>query len=218
MTDHGTECPNVARETSLLRTVSQSVTVPPMHTARPAVIFACEPLTASLWDEAAPLLWDHFSEIATYRDIPLAPDFATYAASVEAGIIRVYTAREQSSSYYGQCPLVGYALWFVRPSPHYRGSVQAVSDVVFLDKDCRGFTGIKFLKYMDTMLAAEGVQVAYHHLKAAHDWSAILKRMGYSVQDLILAKRFDTAPIVRKTTHSVPELERELLAIIAQDA
>jgi len=155
------------------------------------ITFAREPLTDALWDEALPLLVRHYHEIAAYQDIPLAPDRNAYRASEQAGIIRVYTARTDTE-------LVGYALWFVRPSPHYSTSVQAMSDVIFLDQPLRGINGWKFLKFMDSELQAEGVQVAYHHVKLAHDWTPILARMGYAPHDIIYARRMDQ-PVVKRT-------------------
>lgn len=149
--------------------------------------FAVEPLTAALWDEAWPLLVEHWREIAHYPDIPLSPDQATYTASAAAGIVRVFTARTPSGA------LVGYALFFVRPNPHYAESLQAAQDVIYLHPSMRGFNGIKFLRYCDEQLQAEGVQVVYQHVKvrAGQDFGPILERMGYERIDAIYGRRLD---------------------------
>lgn len=167
----------------------------------PAVRFACEPLTESLWNEALPLLHKHWEEIAHYSDIPLDPDRPVYEASQDAGILRVFTARDDSTddaSYVSDAtftrrvkPLLGYAIFFVRPSPHYKGSVQAAQDVLYLDKSVRGGTGYKFIAWCDDQLRAEGVQAVYHHVKAAHDFGKLLERQGYELVDKIFAKRLD---------------------------
>jgi hypothetical protein len=166
--------------------------------------FAREPLTDALWDEAMPLLEAHWREISAFQDIPLEPDRETYAASEQAGVLRCFTARDNAAAqwmistagvYPLPSPLVGYALYFVRPNPHYKSSVQAAQDVIYLDPSVRGGTGYKFIVWCDAQLAAEGVQITYHHIKAKHDFGRLLERQGYELVDLIYAKRLDTGAV-----------------------
>jgi hypothetical protein len=180
--------------------------------------FAREPLTDALWDEAMPLLEAHWREIAAFQDIPLEPDFELYAANQKAGMLRCFTARADSEyeiaarsgvAWGGHDsehrPLVGYALYFVRPNPHYKSSVQAAQDVIYLDPSVRGGTGYKFIAWCDAQLAAEGVQITYHHIKAKHDFGRLLERQGYELVDLIYAKRLDTpADSVVASNHAEP--------------
>jgi len=176
--------------------------------------FAREPLTPELWHEAMPLLVAHKQEIAHYADIRLEPDVQLYAANEQAGILRCYTARTDTEIRHGFSfparyqplnegapvvrdkvtragALVGYALFFVRSNPHYKSSVQAVQDVIYVDPSMRGGTGYRFIAWCDAQLAAEGVQAVYHHVKAAHDFGRLLERQGYELVDLIYAKRLD---------------------------
>lgn len=146
-----------------------------------------ELLTPALREEIAPLLELHFGEIAHYQDIPLDVQWPVYQAAQDADCIRIYTLRDEAL-------LVGYAAFFVKQSPHYAGSKQAASDVVFLAPYYRGArSGDSFLAFCDEQLRDEGVQVVYHHLKAAHDWSALLTNRGYELMDLVFAKRLDGA-------------------------
>lgn len=162
--------------------------------------FAPERLTAEFMAEAWPLLEKHRREVARYQDIELNPDMAVYQAAVNAGIVRLFTARhyfpaplkEAPDMYMAGQRLVGYALFFVRPNPHYAQSVQAVQDVIFLDKSMRGVDGWQFIKYCDHALAAEGVDVIYHHVKAKHNFGHILERMGYELVDHIYARRVNS--------------------------
>lgn len=158
-----------------------------------SVAFQRESLTPALWHEAMPLLVAHYQEIAAYQDIPLEPDVSVYAASEAAGIIRCYTARNPCVIEGCNEPgaLVGYALFFVRPNPHYKSSVQAVQDVIYLAPSVRGGTGYRFIAWCDAQLKEEGVQAVYHHVKAAHDFGRLLERQGYDLVDLIYAKRLD---------------------------
>lgn len=139
-----------------------------------------------LWPELMPLLQQHFEEISANQDIPLNPDIDRYNHMDELGMIRVYTAREDDGT------LVGYGAFFVHSNMHYVDSFQAVQDVLFLRKDKRlGMTGVKLIKYAEKMLRAEKVQIVYHHVKTAHNFGPILKRLGYNHIENIHSKRLD---------------------------
>jgi hypothetical protein len=152
--------------------------------SRSVVRMQRETLNDMLWREAMPLLTEHWMEIAHYPDIPLDPDRAAYASAEAAGMLRCYTARRGAT-------LVGYAVFLVRPNLHYRSSTQASQDVIYVDPSARGGTGYRFIKWCDEQLAAEGIQAAYHHIKAKHNFGPMLERMGYELVDLIYAKRLD---------------------------
>lgn len=146
--------------------------------------FQREPASEQLFNEAWPLLKSHYKEIAHYPDIELDPEFETYLNLDKAGVLRTFTARDEMGL------LTGYALFFVRANIHYKSSIQAVQDVLYVDKTRRGF-GAKFIFWCDEQLALEGVQAVYHHVKQAHNFGPILLRMGYSLVDLIYSKRLD---------------------------
>ncbi len=138
---------------------------------------------ASLWDEIQPLLHAHADEVAHFKDIALDPDKDLYHAMEKIGAARVFTARRRDAR------LLGYSIFFVRRSMHYN-SVQAQNDIIFIDKQERGF-GARFIAWCDEQLRAEGVQVVRHHIKAAHNWGAVVERQGYELEDLIYVKRLD---------------------------
>lgn len=156
-----------------------------------SIQFAREPLTDALWAEAEPLLRAHYDEISAFKDIPLEPDVALYMAGEAAGILRVFTARLEYDCEARHYPLVGYALYFVRPNPHYKSSLQANQDVIYLAPSVRGKTGLKFIAWCDDQLAAEGVQVVYQHLKVKADHARLMAYLGYEPVDTIYAKRLD---------------------------
>lgn len=150
-----------------------------------AVTFQRERLT-DIRAEIEPLLELHWREIAHYQDIPLDPDWMLYEHSEDSGILRTYTARHDGL-------LAGYGVFFLRHAPHYRNSIQAVQDVLFLVPEMRKTTsGNALIAYADEQLAAEGAQVVYHHQKAQHPaLGMVLKRRGYEIVDIIWAKRLD---------------------------
>lgn len=149
------------------------------------VVFALEPLNESLAHEVAPLLEAHWREIAHDLTIPLNPEWKRYFALQEAGAFRVYTARKDGE-------LVGYAAFIVSPNLHYSTSLQAMQDVLFIREDLRrGTLGTRLIKFSEQQLQADGVQVVLHHIKAKHNWSPLIERLGYTLVDLIYFKRIN---------------------------
>jgi|6_EtaG_2_1085325.scaffolds.fasta_scaffold02539_2 hypothetical protein len=132
-------------------------------------------------DEALPLVIKHYNEIAHYKDIPLDPDTDMYVKMEKLGILKVFTARKSGE-------LVGYAVFIVKPNPHYKTSVQAIQDVIYIDPACRGF-GHKFIIWIDLQLKDMGVKVAYQHVKVAYNFGPMLERIGYKLIDYVYGKR-----------------------------
>lgn len=148
--------------------------------------FALEPCSFELIEELIPLLHVHYKTVAHYQDIALDPDYDGYLKLHELGMLRIFTAREETGS------LIGYAIFFVRPNLHYRKSLQAVQDVLFIHPEKRGF-GRHFIAWCDAELRREGVQAVYHHVKNKPElnFSPLLAAQGYELVDLIMAKRLD---------------------------
>jgi L-amino acid N-acyltransferase YncA len=134
--------------------------------------------------EGLDLIRKHYEEIAKYKDIALDPDHETYHAIENAKNLRVFTARDADKK------LIGYAVFFMRKNMHYKSSLQAVQDIIYIEKSRRGF-GQKLIKYCDDQLKAEGVQVVYHHVKTEHNFGPMLERQGYELIDLIYGRRLD---------------------------
>lgn len=134
-------------------------------------------------EEAKPLLFKHWDEVAHYKDISLNPDFDLYIKMEEMGMTKCYIARDEGK-------MAGYAVFFIKHHPHYKQSLFATQDIIFIDSERRG-TGLFLIKFCDEELKKIGVQVVSHHIKFAHDWSKALERLGYEKQDIILTKRLD---------------------------
>lgn len=132
-----------------------------------------------------PLLHEHYKEISHYPDIPLDPDWEAYARAERADALRVYTLRDFGA-------LRGYASFFVNHSMHYRGSRQAVQDVIYLVPELRHLRiGWEFINWIDGQLRDEGVQVCYHHVKLAHNYGPTLKALGYEAIESVWGRRLD---------------------------
>ncbi len=131
------------------------------------------------------LLRRHKNEIAHYQDIPLDVDWQRYEDAEKAGVFRVMTARLGSK-------IIGYVCFFVMPHAHYKGSLTAVQDVLYVDPDYRhGRTGYRLIQLADDYLRAEGVQITMHHYKVTHPIGSLLMRQGYQLIDFVAGKRLD---------------------------
>jgi GNAT superfamily N-acetyltransferase len=131
--------------------------------------------------EILPLLQKHFEEVATHQDVQLNPDFELFLRADEIGMLRVYTARSGRE-------LVGYACFFLKGHQHYKESLQATLDLLFIHPNFRG-TGKKFIDFFETELSNEGAEVINLHVTSRFDYSSILKRMGYWPSETTYTKR-----------------------------
>lgn len=133
--------------------------------------------------EIEPLLRAHWEEIAHDKTVPLDPDWLAYEQAEVAGRLRVVTARNALGS------LVGYAVFFVGPHPHYKSTTYAVQDLLYTAPGARGTgLGAKLVIWCDNFLKADGVARVVHHVKMSHDFSSMLERLGYQPMDKILVK------------------------------
>jgi GNAT superfamily N-acetyltransferase len=83
-------------------------------------------------------------------------------------------------------------IFFLRPNMHYRRSLQAAQDVLYLHPDYRrGMAGVTLIRVAETRLRAEGVQVIYHHAKRTNRVGELLERLGYEHVENVYAKRLD---------------------------
>lgn len=138
-----------------------------------------------VWDEAEPLLREHYKEIAHFKDIPLMPDKDRYLMIEGAGALVLFTCREQGV-------LIGYNMFFLSGNMHYSDSLQAVQDILYIHPLWRGkMIGVRFIKWCDQQLSELGAEVVYQHLKARAglNYGPMLERIGYELMDLVYVKR-----------------------------
>ena len=125
----------------------------------------------------------HWQEIAHNKDfIKLDPDWEKYQKLADAGMMSVTTARDGVI-------LAGYQIYFVMPHMHYKQSLTAMSDVLFLAPEYRrGTAGIRLMKTAEEELVKLGVQRIVQNVKLTNDWGPILERMGYKPFERIYTK------------------------------
>lgn len=146
------------------------------------ITFQTESFTACK-DEFETLVFAHWDEIALdHSDVPLDIDWALYGALENINRIMFSTVRDDDK-------LVGYHLTMVSTHLHYRSTLHGIVDFYYIHPDYRkGFTGIKFLKYVEEELKKLGVKKIITGCKDHHNLSKLLERLGYKLSDHIFTK------------------------------
>ena len=136
-----------------------------------------------MYPDIAPLLQEHWKEIALHQDeIPLAPDFERYKKLCNDGMCILMAARRD-------VVLIGYAVFFLHHHIHYKHTLYASNDVLFVRKPERqSIAGIRLIRDSERELDRLGVRRVTWHIKGSNDFSPILKRMGYEHEEVVMGK------------------------------
>lgn len=126
-------------------------------------------------DEIKPLLENHWEEIALYKDkVPFSPNYFMYKDLEEKDILDIFTARTDENV------LVGYCITFTMPHIHYSTTITSTVDILYIDPLYRGkMAGLRLIKFAENQLKEKGVKILFQHIKPEHDFSPLLKRIGY---------------------------------------
>lgn len=125
------------------------------------------------FDETAELFKEHYEEVAERQDvIELDPDLDKYKTLFDSGFLEIHTAREDGK-------LIGYSIWIVSPHLHYKKSLTASSDIIFIHPAYRkGMFGVRFIKWTIEEVKKSNPQRILLHVKPHVDFGPILERMG----------------------------------------
>ena len=130
---------------------------------------APEPFT----QDALELFRQHYEVIAERTDvIELDPDLDNYNLLYSKGMLEIHTARDDGK-------LVGYSIWFVLKHIHYKKSLTANSDVLYISPEYRkGMLGVRFIKWTTEEIKKRKPQRIVFHMKPFLDYSPIVMRLG----------------------------------------
>lgn len=144
--------------------------------------FALECL-ANVKEDMKPLLKEHWELVALNKGkIKLNPDWEEYALLDQAGILRIFTARDEGK-------LVGYFVLSVSRSMHYKDHIFAVCDVIFVKPDSRaGKTGYNLVKYAEEWCKESGVSLLNINTKVHIPFDTLMIGMEYENIERIYSK------------------------------
>jgi GNAT superfamily N-acetyltransferase len=140
------------------------------------------------YDEAAEdillLVQDHWGEVDENRHgvLSLTPNLEVYKASDEAGSVHFYTMRSEEK-------LVGYSTFWIYDHPHYKGTLFAGNDMLYIIPAYR-HTGYSqgFVKFCEDNLKASGVSMITYSMKANHRFEDLMESSGYEHTECVYSK------------------------------
>jgi GNAT superfamily N-acetyltransferase len=132
-------------------------------------------------DYVKPLLEKHWEEIAFYKDkIKLDPEWDFYK-SLGDNIHCVVAFNEDK--------VVGYFVCFIKEHPHYKNSLWAQNDVLYIDPEYRGKgVGKGMIQFAEKALKYRGVEVLNINMKVNNLFDELLKDLDYNPYECIYSK------------------------------
>lgn len=133
------------------------------------------------------LLDQHYDELTMNKErVKLDPWFDEYLRLEASKQFFTVTARDNGE-------LIGYSSFIVKPHLHYRTITVATSDVMFLKKEYRtsSTAGLKLIKQSIEMIKSMGINKIVFRIKDSNDFSPILLRYGFHLEDRIYSKFLD---------------------------
>jgi len=133
--------------------------------------------------ELIPLLDKHWELVALNQgEIKLNPNWKEYANLDAAGILRIFTARDDGE-------LVGYFVLMVNQSIHYQDHLFANNDVLFVLPNSRaGATGYKLIKFAEDHCREAGVSLMMINTKVHIPFDSLMVGMGFDLIERIYSK------------------------------
>ena len=133
-----------------------------------------EELFKDIYEEMKPLLELHWEELAVNKDIrPLDVDVEGYTRVNEAGLLRIYTVREDNK-------LIGYAAFVINRSLHYKTWTSAICDVYYIDPVKRkSGLGLEFFKLIVLWLRGYKVNSILTQDKVHKPHKAFFEALGF---------------------------------------
>jgi len=137
-------------------------------------------------DDFKPMLEEHWKEVALHQDsIKLDPDYDQYYRLEEEGALRCFTARDDEDT------PIGYVVFFLRPHMHYKDTLWAYMDILYVDPNHRGAkVPINLIKFAEQCLERDGIDVVMLGTKLHKDFGRLLKFLGYTPVETFYGKRF----------------------------
>lgn len=138
------------------------------------LVFARELITDAVLEELYPLWEAHWQETEMYRSgRKMSPDLARYKQFSEQGFYQLYTARNDEGK------MVGDAGMYRNLSMHEQRWSATEDTWYLLPEYRRGRNAIRFLKYVEDQMRAQGCEDVYMSTKMVNGAGRILEYAGY---------------------------------------
>lgn len=136
-------------------------------------------------EDMKPLLDKHWAETEPNQDtIKLDPDWKHYSALDSAGILRIFTARNNGD-------LVGYCVVMISKSIHHKDHLFASTDVIYVKPEFRKSTlGADLLKFSEAHCKESGASLMTLNMKVDFPFDGLMQRMGFHLLERVYHKCF----------------------------
>ena len=142
-------------------------------------------------DDIQPVLrHEHWEEVGHFEDIVINMDWDRYAALEKMGKLRCFTIREPINEEFNGTLLKGYAFFLVDKHLHYKNTLVAAQDILYVRKTYRGI-GRAFMGWCDEQLRSEGVTTVTQHAKPWFEYGKLFEKLGYEKAETIWTRRLD---------------------------
>ena len=140
---------------------------------------------ANVKQDIQPLLEKHWLETEPNQEtILLNPDWEQYALLDSAGILHIFTARDNGD-------LVGYLVMMLSKSIHHKDHLFAATDVVYVKPDYRKtHTGADLIKFAESHCKENGVSLMTLNMKVEFPFDRLMTTMGFNLLERVYHKCF----------------------------
>lgn len=146
------------------------------------ITYMVEPWSAA-WPEMEPMWQAHWEQVALNRDkIKLKVDMDAYAEYERQGALHLLVVRDNGK-------VIGYHLSIIRTHLHYKDSLNAFTDVYYVDKAYQGSTvGVRMFKEVEKTLKSRGVEKMFTGTKIGLDRGKIFEHLGWTETERLYTK------------------------------
>jgi len=140
---------------------------------------------ANVKQDMMPLLDTHWAETEPNQEtILLNPDWREYALLDAAGILHIFTARQDNE-------LIGYCVVMISKSIHHKEHTFAATDVIYVKPEYRkGRTGSDLIKFAEEHCRNNGVSLMTLNMKTEFPFDSLMIRMGFNLIERVYHKCF----------------------------
>lgn len=133
--------------------------------------------------DAWPLLELHREELATYKHLMvLKPDLEKYRAVDKAGNLI-------GLGLFDDDKIVGYSIFIITNALHYADLKMAQNDILYVHPDYRKTKwGLKLINESERVIKDLGIKMIMWHGKRDTNFSELMPKLGYIVQDIMFSK------------------------------
>lgn len=137
----------------------------------------------SYYSDCQELWLEYYTEISVDKDnLKLSMDIEKYKSMEDSGILKILTARKNTK-------LVGFFIGLLTTHLHYKDSLCAFQDLLFVSKSQRKSTiGIRLLKEAEILFKENGADYLFFASHPSKDISSLLKYLKFRKNDTTYIK------------------------------